>query len=85
MEIAIWTFIVFILIALFKTLKYENNNAVYNEEQLIKRYFEIKNINPDYRISSLRDWEVCAFNVLEKRANSKTNRVVHLKSIDNIK
>ena len=85
MEIAIWTFIISVLVALFKTLKYEKNMAVYNEKQLLKRYFEIKNINPDYRISHLRDWERHAVNVLEKSHNSKNNRVVHLKAIDNIK
>jgi len=85
MEIAIWAFIVFVLVALFKTLKYEKSNAIYNEKELLKRYFEIKTINPNYRISYLRDWEKHAVNVLEEEINSKKNRVVQLKSIDDIK
>jgi hypothetical protein len=85
MEIAIWTFIVLVLVALFKTLKYENSNAIYNEKQLLKRYFEIKNINPDYRISYLRDWEIIAVKAIEESTNGKINKVIHLKSIDNIK
>jgi hypothetical protein len=85
MEIAIWTFIVFVLVALFKTLKYEKSNAIYNEKQLLKRYFEIKNINPDYRISYLRDWENNAVKAIEESTKGKINKVIHLKSIDNIK
>jgi len=85
MEIAIWTFVVFVLVALFKTLKYEKNIAVYNERQLLMRYLEIKNINPDYRISYLSDWEKHVIAVLEERANSKASRVINLKSFNNIK
>jgi len=85
MEIAIWAFIVFVLVALFKTLKYEKSYAVYNEKQLLIRYFEIKNINPDYRISYLRDWENHAVKAIEESSKPIVNRVVHLKSVDNIK
>jgi len=85
MEIAIWAFIVFVLVALFKTLKYEKSCAVYNEKQLLKRYFEIKNINPDYRISYLRDWETHAVKTIEDSSKPIGNRVVHLKSVENIK
>jgi hypothetical protein len=85
MEIAIWTFIVFVLVALFKALKYENSNTIYNEKQLLKRYFEIKSINPDYRISYLRDWESNAVKAIEESTKGKVNKVIHLKSIDNIK
>jgi len=85
MEIAIWTFIVLVLVALFKTLKYEKINSIYHENELLQRYLEIKNINPDYRISHLRDWERHVVNVLENSNKSKKNRVVHLNSINNIK
>jgi len=85
MEIAIWTLVLFVLVVLFKTLKYEKTSAVYNEKQLLKRYFEIKSISPDYRISYLRDWEKHAIKAIEQSSESQKNRVVHLKSIDNIK
>jgi hypothetical protein len=57
MEITIWTFVVFVLVALFKTLKYEKNIAGYDEKQLLMLYLEIKNTNPDYRSSYVIDWE----------------------------
>jgi hypothetical protein len=85
MEIAIWTFVLFVLVALFKTLKYEKSSAVYNEHQLLKRYFEIKNISPDYRISYLRDWENHAIKAIEQSSRSKNSKVVYLNSIDNLK
>jgi hypothetical protein len=85
MEIAIWAFIVFVLVALFKTLKYEKSCSIYNEKQLLKRYFEIKKINPDYRVSYLRDWESHAVKAIEDSYKPIVNRVVHLKSVDDIK
>ena len=71
MEITIWTFVVFVLVALFKTLKYEKNIAVYDEKQLLMLYLEIKNTNPDYRSSYVIDWEKHVNDVLEERAKVK--------------
>ncbi|MBA6262154.1 hypothetical protein [Colwellia sp. Bg11-12] len=85
MEIAIWTFILVIIFTVLKAVKYEKNYYIHNEKQLLERYFEIKNINPDYRISYLRDWESNALKAIEESTKSKINKVIHLKSIDNIK
>jgi hypothetical protein len=85
MEIAIWTFILVIIFTVLKAVKYEKNYYINNEKQLLERYFEIKNINPDYRISYLRDWESNALKAIEESTKSKINKVIHLKSIDNIK
>ncbi|MBA6255007.1 MULTISPECIES: hypothetical protein [unclassified Colwellia] len=85
MEIAIWTFILVIIFTVLKAVKYEKNYYIHNEKQLLERYFEIKNINPDYRINYLRDWESNALKAIEESTKSKINKVIHLKSIDNIK
>lgn len=48
-------FIVFYLI--FKITSYENQNPVYNEKQLLRNYIEIKKVNPDIRMTQVREWE----------------------------
>jgi len=85
MEIAIWTFIVFILVSLFKTLKYEKNKAIYNEEELIKRYFEIKKISPDCRVLEFKAWEISAKKILEQNEERKVGNIIKLKVFDNTK
>jgi hypothetical protein len=85
MEIAIWTFIVFILVALFKTLKYEESNAIYNEKELLKRYFEIKKISPDCRVFEFKAWEISAKKILEQNEKQKVGNIIKFKVFDNSK
>jgi hypothetical protein len=67
-----------VFFAVFKTLKFEKTSRVYHEKELIKRYFEIKNINSDYRIKYLREWEAQAKLTVEKSEISSVNNVVDL-------
>lgn len=54
MESAAWAFIVVVLFIVFKALKFEKTEAVYYEKQLLKRYLEIKKVNPNYRLKYLK-------------------------------
>jgi len=85
MEIAIWTFIVFVLVALYKTLKYEKINTDYNEKQLLKRYFEIKKISPDSRVVEFKIWEESAIKILEQNEKQKVGNIIKFKVFDNSK
>ena len=38
-----------------------------DEKQLLKRYLEIKKINPNYRIKYLKEWEVSVVEALENK------------------
>jgi len=85
MEIAIWTFIVIVLVALFKTLKFEKYNSLYDERQLLTRYFEIKKINPDSRVAEFKVWEKAAQNLIEQNKNKKVDNIIKFKVFDNTK
>jgi len=65
-----------IFVAVFKTLKYEKNNVIYNERQLLKRYLEIKKINPDYRILQLREWELSVVDAVENSNIKSTSKII---------
>jgi hypothetical protein len=80
MEIAIWAFIVFVLVALFKTLKYEKTDFVYNEKQLLKRYMEIKQLPQEYRVMQIKEWELSVVSALSKKNTTSLSKVVQLHS-----
>lgn len=67
MEVAVWTFIVIVLVLVYKAVKYEKVNLISNEKQLIKRYFEIQKISPYHRVSHLEDWEHLALKTLKEK------------------
>lgn len=74
-----------VFFAVFKALRFEETSRVYHEKELIKRYFEIKDINSDYRIKYLREWEEQAKFTVEKREKSSVNNVIDLGSFKVIK
>jgi hypothetical protein len=78
MEIILWALIFIVLFAVFKTLELEKTSRIYHEKELIKRYFEIKNINSNYRIKHLREWEAQAKLIVEKSEKPSVNNVVNL-------
>ena len=80
MEVAAWTLIIVVLMAVFKVLKFERTEAVYYEKQLLKRYLEIKKINPNYRVKYLKEWEVSVVEALE---NKNEKRVLKIVKLDN--
>jgi hypothetical protein len=74
-----------VFFAVFKTLKFEKTSSVYHEKELIKRYFEIKNIHSDYRIKYLREWESQAKLMVDKSEVSSVNNVIDLGTFKVIK
>ena len=78
MEVAAWTLILVVLMAVFKVLKFERTEAVYYEKQLLKRYLEIKKINPNYRVRYLKEWEVSVTEALENRNKKRELKIVKL-------
>ena len=80
MEVAAWTLIIVVLMAVFKVLKFERTEAVYYEKQLLKRYLEIKKINPNYRVRYLKEWEISVTEALE---NKNKKRVLKIVKLDN--
>ncbi len=85
MEFLLWAFIFIVFFAVFKTLKFEKTSSVYHEKELIKRYFEIKNIHSDYRIKYLREWESQAKLMVDKSEVSSVNNVIDLGTFKVIK
>lgn len=80
MEFILWAVIFIVFFAVFKALSFEKVNKVYYEKELIKRYFEIKNINSDYRVKHLKEWEVQAKSTVENIETSTENNVIYLGS-----
>lgn len=78
MEGAIWAFIVIVLMILFKALKLEKTETVYYEKQLLKRYLEIKKINPNVRVKYLKEWEISVIEALESKTKKRTLKIVKL-------
>ncbi len=85
MELLLWSVIVLMLIAVFKVLNFEKTSRVYHEKELIKRYFEIKDIHSDYRIKYLREWEEQAKMIFEKSEISSVDNVIDLASFKVVK
>ena len=85
MEFILWAFIFIIFFAVFRALRFEKTSRTYHEKELIKRYFEIKNINSDYRIKYLREWEAEAKLSVEKSKIPSVNNVIDLGSFKVIK
>ncbi|PKH86233.1 hypothetical protein [Colwellia sp. Bg11-28] len=71
--------------AVFKALRFEKTSSVYHEKELIKRYFEIKNIHSDYRIKYLRDWEAQAKLTVDKSEIQSVDNVIDLGTFKVIK
>jgi hypothetical protein len=51
-----------------------------DEKQLLKRYLEIKKINPNYRVKYLKEWEVSVIEAFENEqktdiGNSKNSEI----------
>jgi hypothetical protein len=80
MEVAAWTLIIVVLMAVFKVLKFERTEAVYYEKQLLKRYLEIKKINPNYRVKYLKEWETSVMEALENKNKKRALKIVKLNS-----
>ncbi len=78
MEVAAWTLIIVVLMAVFKVLKFERTEAVYYEKQLLKRYLEIKKINPNYRVRYLKEWEISVTEALENKNKKRVMKIVKL-------
>ncbi len=85
MEVAAWTLIIVVLMAVFKVLKFERTEAVYYEKQLLKRYLEIKKINPNVRIKYLKEWEVSVVEALENKNKKRVLKVVKLDDFSRIR
>lgn len=80
MEGVVWAFIVIVLIILFKALRLEKTDPVYYEKQLLKRYLEIKKINPNVRVKYLKEWETSVIEALENKNNKRVLKIVKLDS-----
>mgnify|MGYP000084726000 CR=1 FL=1 len=80
MEVAAWTLIIVVLMAVFKVLKFEKTEAVYYEKQLLKRYLEIKKINPNYRVRYLKEWETSVIDALENKNKKRVLKIVKFDS-----
>jgi hypothetical protein len=78
MELALWAFIFIVFFAVYKTLRFEKTSRSYHEKELIKRYFEIKNIDADYRYKYLKEWESQARLSFEENKKNSTNNVIKL-------
>lgn len=50
------------------------------EKQLLKRYLEIKKINPNVRVKYLKEWEVSVTETLENKNKKRTLKIVKLDS-----
>ena len=85
MEVAAWALIIVVLMAVFKALKFERTEAVYYEKQLLKRYLEIKKINPNVRIKYLKEWEVSVIKALEDKNKNRVLKIVKFDSFSRTK
>ena len=54
-----------------------------DEKQLLKRYLEIKKINPNYRIKYLKEWEVSVVEALENKNKKRTLEIAKIVKLDN--
>jgi hypothetical protein len=53
-----------------------------DEKQLLKRYLEIKKINPNYRIKYLKEWEVSVVEALENKNEKRTLEIAKIVKLD---
>ena len=85
MEFILWALIFIVFFVVVKALRFEKTSRVYHEKELIKRYFEIKSIDVDYRRKYLAEWEVQAKSSIEKNEKPQLHNVVDLGSFRAIK
>lgn len=85
MEFILWAFIFIVFFAVYKALRFEKTSRSYHEKELIKRYFEIKNIDVNYRASHLKEWESQAYSVFKANDKKTTENVISISNFKVIK
>jgi hypothetical protein len=85
MEFILWALIFLIVLLVFKALKFEETSISYQQKDLINRYLDIKQIDSDYRLQHLRNWEKDVELFVNENPKKSEGNVINFKSHTSIK
>ena len=78
MEIVIWLLVFIVITVVSFLFKGHKDTPQINQNNFLERYAQIKEVNPDYRVQLLKDWESDIYKELNNKKPVAKARIVDI-------